>query len=195
MSSMVPAEEVKMLRCRLLELPEELQLEIYELVVIYEKPIRIVHLLCEGYQRSCKPEEEDTKACLARFFSERKQPALSKTCRSIRDIVLPIYYKRNSFHVCCCYDDHFHREEGRLRRDYVSSSRKWLLSMGESNRALLRDFEIHQGDHGRGFTHSEVVLTQGMQGLKLHAYTWDSTPPATARVMIEIWRQQITFVG
>ncbi|KAK5719005.1 hypothetical protein LTR17_015430 [Elasticomyces elasticus] len=190
MSTMVTAEEVKIPRCRLLELPEELQLQIYELVVIVKAPIRIVRRFCDDYQGPHKREEEDAWAYLARFISEREQPALSKSCRSIRNIVLPIYYKCNSFRVCCCYDDDYHIEDD-ARMD--NASRKWLLSMGESNRALLRDFEIHQGIDYGGYnvTEPEVVLTKGMQGLKLYACTRESTPSPT----VVTSRRQITFVG
>ncbi|KAK4890807.1 hypothetical protein LTR27_010508 [Elasticomyces elasticus] len=185
MPTMVPAEEVKVLRCRLLELPEELQLQIYELVVIAKAPIRIVHRHCDGYQLA-HSLGEDTK----RFFSERKQPALSRTCRSIRNIALPVYYKRNSFRVCCCHRCWYHC--GNLAWVY-NVSRNWLLSMGESNRALLRDFEVHQGI-GYGLysaAEPEVVLTQGMQGLKLHACTLD----LTLAPRVTITRRQISFVG
>ncbi|KAK4962854.1 hypothetical protein LTR10_000481 [Elasticomyces elasticus] len=173
---MASADEVKAPRCRLLELPEELQLEIYKLVVIAKAPIRIVHQYCAGYQ-------QDMDISWKQFLSERKQPALSKTCRGIRNIALPIYYKCNSFRVCCCSDWD--------ERD--NASRKWLLSLGESNRALLRDFEVHQGiGYGRySAAEQEVVLTRSMQGLKLHACTRESTP--ASRVVTT--RRQITFVG
>ncbi|KAK5732096.1 hypothetical protein LTR17_010804 [Elasticomyces elasticus] len=192
MLAMVPAEEVKVPRCRLLELPEELQLQIYELVVIAKGPIRIPHRLCDGYQLAHGLEKENEIASPARFFSERKQPALSKTCRSIRNIVLPIYYKGNSFRGCCCYKCWWHC--GYPVWVY-SVSRNWLLSMGATNRALLKDFEVH-GEPGTVHTAQDdasggLLLTQGMQGLKLHACTQVSTPSA----MIKIFRQQITFVG
>ncbi|KAK3660788.1 hypothetical protein LTR56_000546 [Elasticomyces elasticus] len=178
MSTMVPAEEVKAPRCRLLELPEELQLQIYELVVIAKAPIRISHLRCVGCLRAHN-FEENMDASLAPFFSERKQPALSRTCRTIRNIVLPIYYKRNSFRVCL-FCNNRHR----------IASRTWLLSMGGANRALLKGFEVYQevGYGDRHDTDPIVILTQGMQGLKVQGSGLDSTLASKA-----CHRWQITF--
>lgn len=70
-------EEKAASRCRLLELPAELRNHIYEFVVLQESRVSIFTWL--------PAHEEDA------------QPALSLTCRQIRNECLPVYYDVNTF--------------------------------------------------------------------------------------------------
>ncbi|KAK4890810.1 hypothetical protein LTR27_010511 [Elasticomyces elasticus] len=149
----VPVEVCKNannMRCRLLELPPELQLLIYELVVIYEKPIKLNYMDCVRYlgsKEADSPYSEDWRAWETARVVDRHnkaQPTLAATCRRIRSIILPVYYKRNIFEACCCYGMigwDYSMPEAMLRT--LEEMRVWLENIGSSNRALLTGFSIH----------------------------------------------------
>ncbi|KAK4890809.1 hypothetical protein LTR27_010510 [Elasticomyces elasticus] len=117
-------EEVRETRCRLLELPQELQDGIFELVAIHEAPIMTCWPCCSHYADGHFGSETQYKR-------DRVQPALSETCRSIRSNVLPIYYKLNTFEICYC---------GQVLR----GGEKWLTGIGAANRAMLRRVIAHE---------------------------------------------------
>ncbi|KAK5688213.1 hypothetical protein LTS10_000191 [Elasticomyces elasticus] len=119
-------------RCRLLELPEELQLVIYELVVISDHTIILDDLDCCGFGDDERPSNDENQ-----WLREGMQPEISKTCRSIRSIALPVYYKRNVFEFCYCSLGY----ESLLRR-----TKHWLDDIGASNRALLATLRYHEWD-------------------------------------------------
>ncbi|KAK4890808.1 hypothetical protein LTR27_010509 [Elasticomyces elasticus] len=126
----------QMPRCRLLELPEELQLEIYELVVTSEKKLRLNRICCPGYGADVNDIHYGTLEIQEQ--RERHQPAITKTCRSIRSIALPAYYNRNFFEVCCCIDKPWGVPYG------IRAVTPWLKKIGASDRVLLGNFNIHE---------------------------------------------------
>lgn len=75
MSSTMPSEN------RLLALPAELRVYIYELVVIETHPLKPTFMYS-------KPDDG-------------KQPAVTKVSRQVRAESLPIYYEKNTFRVEC----------------------------------------------------------------------------------------------
>ncbi|KAK5702890.1 hypothetical protein LTR97_003836 [Elasticomyces elasticus] len=117
-------EDVKDTRCRLLELPQELQDGIFEPVAIQEVPIMTCWPYCSHYADGHFSSETQYKR-------DRVQPALSETCRSIRSNVVPIYYKQNTFEICYC---------GRI----LCGSEMWLTGIGAANRAMLRRVIAHE---------------------------------------------------
>ncbi|KAK5702889.1 hypothetical protein LTR97_003835 [Elasticomyces elasticus] len=92
----------KIPRCRLLELPEELQLGIYELVVVSDKTIRLNRIDCHGYGDNMHRGPDAYPEIMPQLRRERMQPAITRACRKTRNISLPAYYKRNAFQACCC---------------------------------------------------------------------------------------------
>ncbi|KAK4910921.1 hypothetical protein LTR49_020447 [Elasticomyces elasticus] len=148
---------VKMPRCQLLELPEELQLEIYELVVVSENKIRLNRIFCRGYGANVNDfvfSEIETQTRL-----ERTQPAITKTCRRVRNIALTGYYKRNIFEFCSCIPQ---------RPDVLKITKHWLDDMGASNRASLANFRYHEWDSEAGYT---GLLPECVQSLAPHRST------------------------
>ncbi|KAK1818605.1 hypothetical protein LTR12_007037 [Friedmanniomyces endolithicus] len=144
-------------RCRLLELPVELQIHIYELASVCEDTIRMRNPGCFGYGG------EDMSATTA--TGPGRLPTLghcedglrlSQTCRRVRDIALPIYYARNTFETCCCWVRD--REEG------LKPLRKWLSDIGPSNRRLLKNFHVHDnGDYMAGYTELHASVSAGLR--------------------------------
>ena len=96
-------------RSRLLDLPTEVQLQIYELVLTHPKPINI-------YLDRCRAE---------RLL--RVQPPLSKVSREIRQDVLQLYYSHITFSMCCFSG----------KAQYLKLFRAWLSAIGSANRARL----------------------------------------------------------
>jgi hypothetical protein len=130
---------VKIPPCYLLKLPTELQLEIYELVVIEDQPL-LINCPCEssyygGYKESREAEESwkngETRPA--------QQPALAQTCRFIRQTVLPIFYKENVFRASYC--------ERQIQNTDISINLdepiQWLRMIGEENREMLRHFYFY----------------------------------------------------
>ncbi|KAK5732094.1 hypothetical protein LTR17_010802 [Elasticomyces elasticus] len=122
-------QEVNDTRCRLLELPQELQDVIYELVAIHQSPIKVCQPFCRHYANGhCSSATQD--------WRKRVQPALLQTCSSIRSNVLPIYYKQNIYEICCCGGD-------------VRGGETWLNGIGASNRAMLQRVTAHESIYYR----------------------------------------------
>ncbi|KAK5719006.1 hypothetical protein LTR17_015431 [Elasticomyces elasticus] len=145
------AEEDRKPRCRLLELPEELQLEIYELVVISDKTIRLDDLDCCGYgDDECPSNDAD------QWQRKGSQPEISKACRSIRSIALPVYYKNNVFEFCYCMPG---------PRGILHSVKHWLDDIGASNRVLLANFRYHEWDREQPSTYCMGLLPKALQSL------------------------------
>ncbi|KAK3633701.1 hypothetical protein LTR56_014081 [Elasticomyces elasticus] len=161
--TMVPAEEVKVPRCRLLELPEELQLDIFELVVTSENKIRLGRMGCVGYGHDLRPRSLDTDQQLLSDLQLRRlrmQPAITRVCRSTRKIALPAYYKQNAFELCFCV----YRDFEVAQR--VASVKPWLEAIGASNRAMCRNFIVHEfAPRGRFAIDWTEALPGGLQDL------------------------------
>ncbi|KAK4980269.1 hypothetical protein LTR42_000576 [Elasticomyces elasticus] len=157
------AEEDKMLRCRLLELPVELQLDIYELVVISQKAIKFTDVNCDGFgDDRCLGYHADRQS-----RRELVQPEISKTCRSLRNMVLPVYYKRNVFEFCYCRPEN---------EDFIHGAKHWLDNIGGSNRALLANFRYHEWDqvergHSQPSAGSTRSLPKALQSFGTHIST------------------------
>lgn len=104
-----------------LRLPAELRNSIYELVVVWEAPIRVKAL---GTPDS--PSHVPTLVV---------QPELARTCRAIRREVLPIFYGMNNFLIgvygLC---DTFLAED-------------WLTAIGGRNRELMRNVLVTPGSY------------------------------------------------
>lgn len=110
---------------RLLALPTELRLLIYELAVTVDGPIAI-----SPHAVGC---EVDDMEWLVRAAEEKGiQPALTRTCSEIRIAVLPLYYSSNDFvAILCRYDFGINGIESKLLT-------AWLTAIGPANRSQLR---------------------------------------------------------
>ncbi|TKA82495.1 hypothetical protein B0A55_01249 [Friedmanniomyces simplex] len=136
-------------RCHLFELPVELQLHIYELVIVRSKAIKIHHPRCYGFEggdRGGDPKLPAKSGFIKRHDRRKRQPPLSRTCRSIRDLALPVYYGCNIFETCCCRI--WDVDEG------FGPVRGWLLKIGPANRKLLKELYVHD-DAGGGEVNAE----------------------------------------
>ena len=113
---------------RLLQLPTELQLVIFEYAVVETAPL----LINCGCDSSYFGDDERWQQDLELWESGEKhpptQPALTRTCRLIRNIALPMYYQQNSFRAHYCFPSDF---DGCI---------KWVEQIGSANRRLLRYF-------------------------------------------------------
>lgn len=58
------------------------------------------------------------------------QPALTRTCKFIRSLALPIYYQQNVFRAHYCYETD------------IFMAIKWLKGIGHANRLLMCDFAL-----------------------------------------------------
>jgi hypothetical protein len=129
----------------LLDLPPELQLIIYEMVVTQDE-IFLLNQPCNSSYR--KPKEkgqfhfthydeklkEDEEAWKSGAKQPPKQPAITKVSRAIRSDTLPIFYGVNIFRARYC--DLF---DPKPLPDVV----KWLGTIGPENRRSLRNFYFY----------------------------------------------------
>ncbi|KAK3656859.1 hypothetical protein LTR56_002840 [Elasticomyces elasticus] len=118
------------IQCRLLALPTELRSQIYEYVVLNPRPVVVTRL----------ERRAGRKAVQA-------QPALSRTCRSIRMHVLEIYYSQLHFTATFCQTESVHSPRSHKHR--LRSLRRfvqWLHCIGARNRGFLRALDMV--DHG-----------------------------------------------
>ncbi|KAK4547658.1 hypothetical protein LTR36_000615 [Oleoguttula mirabilis] len=123
--------------CRLLELPPELQLIIFELLVVHTEPIRISFPCWGEYEKVGRSYRQDRalEAAAKRRWDGGDdqlslQPALSRVCKYIRATTLPIYYQLNTFESTYC-------ETKKETRFF-----DWLAAIGPRNRLLLREVYI-----------------------------------------------------
>ena len=139
----------------LLDLPPELQLIIYEMVVTqheifllnqpcnssYRKPQKKGQRYFEHYDEKLKEDEEAWKSGARQ---PPKQPAITKVSRAIRADTLPLFYGVNIFRARYC--DLF---DPKPLPDVV----KWLRTIGPENRRSLRNFyfydrsDVQDGDY------------------------------------------------
>ncbi|KAK5740646.1 hypothetical protein LTR17_004451 [Elasticomyces elasticus] len=112
--------------CRLLALPAELRLQIYEYAVLKSRPVVIT-------RREAKAGRK----------AQRIQPALSQTCRSIREDALKIYYSKTRF--AATYSSWTDRRPEHWRRN-ANMINRWLRCIGAKNRGLMSSLEVF--DHG-----------------------------------------------
>ncbi|KAJ4345438.1 uncharacterized protein N0V89_011568 [Didymosphaeria variabile] len=140
--------------CYLLELPIELQLDIYELAVISNEPLLINCPCNSSYRRRYDQEKADKKQWANGEIQPPQQPALTLTCRSIRAHALPIFYKENIFRASYCHRV-FQRFSG------LDDPIRWLRMIGARNRETLRHFYFYDRNENQD-RHSKQIL----QGLK-----------------------------
>ncbi|KAK4495699.1 hypothetical protein PRZ48_012967 [Zasmidium cellare] len=115
--------------CLLFTIPVELQLSICELVVIEHQPL-LLNCPCNSSFRDRGRQnelEETEKAWKAGTMHPPMQPAITQTCRTLRELALPIFYKETVFRACYC-----------RRNRNIDAPIKWLRMIGPSNRELLR---------------------------------------------------------
>ena len=114
-------------RCRLLELPVELQLSIYELAVP-KSELFLLNCPCNSSYRASYPaEREDRKAWESGAKHPPKQPAITQTCHFIRDETLAMFYERNIFRACYCHT-----------KEMLPPVVQWLATIGSRNREMLK---------------------------------------------------------
>jgi hypothetical protein len=129
--------------CYLLKLPTELQLDIYELVVVEDQPL-LVNCPCNSSYRG-RWEEGQTEEQRWEKGEIRppQQPALTRTCRAVRENALPIFYKENIFRASYC----------NATVSDLSAPIQWFRMIGQSNREMLRHFYFYdrneRQDHNR----------------------------------------------
>lgn len=87
------------IRCRLLELPVELQDQIFELALVIPGTIDInlSHTTNDEVGVGFEAFEAVSHHFRKNNTNNRRQPALSMTCNAIREQVLKIFYKQNWF--------------------------------------------------------------------------------------------------
>ncbi|KAK5684031.1 hypothetical protein LTS10_003895 [Elasticomyces elasticus] len=114
-------------RCRLLDLPVELQLNIYELVVITHEPL-LLNCGCDSSYRGqdhSEREHADREAWETGALHAPHEPNLTRTCRFIRDLTIPIFYKENQFLAHYCHAADF------------DVALAWLENIGSQKREFL----------------------------------------------------------
>ncbi|KAK5703969.1 hypothetical protein LTR97_002982 [Elasticomyces elasticus] len=114
-------------RCRLLDLPVELQLNIYELVLIVNEPL-LLNCGCDSSYRGkdhSEREDADREAWETGTLHAPHEPNITRTCRFIRDLTVPIFYKENQFlaHYCHAAD--------------LDVALAWLENIGSKKREFL----------------------------------------------------------
>jgi hypothetical protein len=119
-------------RCRLLELPVEIQLVIYEYAVTEDEPL-LVNMPCDSsYRGRYNLESDDKHAWSLGEKHPPLQPSLTKTCRFIRTEALPFFYGCNIFRMSYCDSS-----------EKVKIAIRWLTMIGEHNRAWLQQFYLY----------------------------------------------------
>lgn len=115
---------------RLMQLPAELQLTIFEYVVIEHETL-LINCGCDSsYRGDWDKWEEDRQLWASGQKQPPQQPGLTRTCKVIRSITLPMFYTRNVFRAHYCYETDF------------PLLIRWLTAIGLDNRMLLRDFAL-----------------------------------------------------
>lgn len=113
---------------RLLSLPLELQLQIYEYAITVSDPL-LLNCPCDSSFGGWTLEYDEARQLW--FNGSRKppvEPALTRTCRAIRRETLAMFYLRNAFQAGYCFN---------TDQTPVLS---WLQRLGPKKRAWLKDF-------------------------------------------------------
>jgi hypothetical protein len=120
-------------RCPLLELPTELQLQIFELVLQEDRPLLLGMPCNSSYRGRYQEMREDIISWTSGALRPPVQPALTQTCSTVRAAALPIFYNINIFRVCYCH----HGGES------IKYAIKWLIQIGPENRMSLKHFYFY----------------------------------------------------
>ncbi|KAK5137466.1 hypothetical protein LTR08_008444 [Meristemomyces frigidus] len=145
-------------RCQLLELPVELQDQIFELAVIERDPIIIN-----------SAEYRAAKGWKKQHVTNRCQPALSRTCTMIRKQALKIFYSHNLF--LANYDT----DGGR------KIILEWLRMIGPENRKNLASFRLYNTTWNIPGNHPRMLVEFGEAVSKLGGW-FDSEVPLVSVV-------------
>ena len=136
-------------RCYLLELPLELQLLIYRLAVTAQD-VLVLNVPCNSsYRGRHKQMRVDEKAWEQRKVRPPPQPAITKTCRSIRTETLPLFYSLNVFRARYC--DLFGTKP---LPDVV----QWLQQIGLENRETLKQLYFYDRNETQDANYPEQLL-------------------------------------
>lgn len=143
---------------RLLQLPVELQLAIFEYVVIEDEPL-LLNCGCDSSYRGDVDAWNEDQALWDKGEKHPPfQPGLTATCTTVRAITLPMFYGRNAFRAHYCWEADF------------DMAVKWLKLISPVNRRLLRDlclwdknpfFDEWRPDNLKKATRSEVFRGLG----------------------------------
>ena len=119
-------------RCRLLELPVELQLQIYALVVYDSKPIMLNMPCNSSFRNRYRVMDIEEKAWASGQRHPPLQPAIARTCKAIRFEALRLFYGENVFRACYCSP-----------KKMLPPVITWLKMIGPENREMLRNFYLY----------------------------------------------------
>ncbi|KAK0774464.1 hypothetical protein LTS02_015512 [Friedmanniomyces endolithicus] len=220
---------------RLLDLPAELQLRIFEFAVCSDEPIEITRRDAEDDQSNTESsqgdaendqddtesgqddtesgqddteseqddteisqgdtEDDDTEdngqdngsVCLepgtieSPRFSRMSltQPALTRTCRSIRTDALKLYYSRNRFRASYCRDSE--PVDGRQDFDVLAD---WLQCIGAGNRSSMRKLELF-----------DSLFMEFIQRRKEESRSWDHMENQCLLQAVEQLEQSLSLVA
>lgn len=119
---------------RLLSLPAELQLAIWEFVVIQEEPL-LLNCPCDSFYGGWS-EEYYAEVDLWENGTKHPpwQPALTRVCSSIRADALPMWFKHNRFQAGYCWETN------------RGMTLDWLEIIGAENRKLIKHFYFHDAN-------------------------------------------------
>jgi len=146
---------------RLLDLPPELRLRIYEHVVIREGPVCITPSSYSTYGW------EDWYSAAA--VTCRNPPPLTCTSKAIREDSLKLYYRMNDFIGGCCV------KVSNGRYTELGLLKQWLRRIGAKNRGNIRSLavidakEVVKGDHGCMGNHARQPFGLLEFGAKIEA--------------------------
>lgn len=133
-------------RCRLLELPVELQLQIWGLVIFEDKPL-LLNMSCNSsYRERYEIMYEHGAAWASGEMHPPLQPAITQTCRAIRTEALPMFYRDNVFRACYC-------DTQNMLPPVVG----WLNQIGPENRESLKHFYFYDRNHRQDYYNPKVL--------------------------------------
>ena len=107
----------------------ELLLLICEHAVIEEEPL-LLNCGCDSSYKSLEAWHEDEALWESGEKHPPVQPALTRTCKFVRALAIPIYYQQNVFRAHYCYETD------------LTMAIRWLKGIGHANRLLMRDFAL-----------------------------------------------------
>ncbi|PVI00029.1 hypothetical protein DM02DRAFT_728832 [Periconia macrospinosa] len=134
-------------RCYLLKLPTEIQLQIYELALVKERPLLLNYPCNSSYRGRPQARIDDEQKWRDGEIQAPEQPALTLTCHFLRETTLPIFYGKNVFRAAYCYTD----------SNRVRSPIAWLRRIGPRNREMLRHFYFYDLNHTQDITHPQTL--------------------------------------
>lgn len=118
----------------LLNLPAELQLSIYELVIFESIPLLLNCACNSSYYANYEQMDRDEAAWESGEKHPPIQPALTKVCRQIRADAIKMFYKYNDFRAHYCYAVNRLVPIG------------WLERIGPENRSYLQRLHFYDGN-------------------------------------------------